>query len=178
MSDDKVRYFIGITGHRHLPLDRLPALTAEIQAFYEVEKAEHGTENITVLSPLAEGADTLCAKLAVDMGLRLAAPLPMSKSEYREDFSGNALAEFDFLLSMADEVFTVTPEEPVLAHPQRGFYYRQAGIYVAKNCDILLAVWDGAEQDTPDGAGTWETVKLAREFGKELYLIVSSQLHP
>jgi len=39
---------------------------------------------------------------------------------------------------------------------------------VAKNCDIMLAVWDGVEKDAPDGAGTWETVKLAREVGKPI----------
>jgi hypothetical protein len=162
---------IGISGHRHLPPERRVALTTEIQAFYEAQEKQYGAKNITVLSPLAEGADMLCAKLAVDRGLRLVVPLPLSRAEYRKDFSADALAEFDFLVSAADEVFTVTPQEAVPAHPQRGFSYRQAGVYVAKNCDVLLAIWDGVRRDTSDGAGTWETVKLARELGRSAHCV-------
>ena len=113
----------------------------------------------------------LCAKLAVDLGLRLVVPLPMNATEYRKGFSGNALAEFDFLLSIADEVVAVAPEETAPAHLSRRFYYRQAGIYVVKNSDTLLAVWDGEERDTPDGAGTWETVKLSRGIGKTFFRV-------
>ena len=123
------QYTIGVTGHRKLPPKRLPSLTAEIQAFYQEQTARYGAENITVLSPLAEGADTLCAKLALDAGLRLVAPLPMSAKEYRRDFSGPAAVAFDNLLLLAGEVLVAPPEEA--ANPRRGFYYRQAGIYVA-----------------------------------------------
>jgi len=159
---------IGITGHRHLPSERLLSLTEEIQACYQEEKRRNGAERINVLSSLAEGADTLCAKLALEVGLRLTVPLPMNAPEYRKDFSEPAAAAFDHLLSLADHVFVVSPEELIPLNPPRGFYYRQAGIYVAKHCDILFAVWDGLEQNTSDGAGTWETVKLAQEFGKEV----------
>ena len=164
-------YTIGVTGHRRLPPEHVSALTSEIQAFYQAEIARHGAENITVLSSLAEGADTLCARLALDAGLRLVVPLPMDALEYRKDFSESAAAEFDGLLSQASEVFTAPPEEPIPPNPPRGFSYRQAGMYVAKTCDVLLAVWDGAERDTPDGAGTWETMKLARAFGKPVHLV-------
>jgi len=161
-------YSIGVTGHRHLPQERLQNLSAEIKAFYQNEIAQHGTENIAVLSSLAEGADTLCAKLALDEGLRLTVPLPMNALEYRKDFSISAAAEFDCLLSLADHVFVVQPEEPLPPGPQRGFLYRQAGICLARHCDVLLAVWDGMEMDTRDGAGTWETIKLAQILGKPI----------
>jgi len=161
-------FVIGVTGHRVLPDKQISDIAQSIKDFFAETQNAYRPSNITVLSPLAEGADMLCAKLALDMGFRLVVPLPMNASEYRKDFSGNASAEFDCLLSMADEVFTVVTEEPVPSHPSRGFYYRQAGIYVAKNCDIMLAVWDGVEKDAPDGAGTWETVKLAREVGKPI----------
>jgi hypothetical protein len=166
------QWTIGVCGHRHLPPERHAALTAEIQTFYKAQEERYNAKRITVLSPLAEGADALCAKLAVDRDLRLVVPLPMSKSEYRKDFSADVATEFDFLLSAADETFTVAPQETATAHPPRGFYYRQAGIYVAKNCDILLAVWDGEKRNTPDGAGTWETIKLAQEFEKPIFRVM------
>jgi len=164
-------YVIGITGRRHLPPERLTALTSEIQAFLGEKSARYGTDNITALSSLAEGADMLCAKLALDAGMRLLVPLPMNALEYRKDFSNAAQTEFDCLLSLADKVFVSQPEEQIPENPQRGFFYRQAGIYVAKHCDILLSIWDDVERDTPDGAGTWETIKLAHEYGKPVHCV-------
>ena len=161
-------FTIGVTGHRHIHCERIPSIAEKIEAFFKTGIARHGTENIIVLSPLAEGVDMLCAKLALDIGLRLSVPLPMNATDYRKDFPESVAAEFDCLLSLADQVFVVSPEEPIPPTPERGFYYRQAGIYVAKYCDVLLAVWDGIERDAPDSAGTWETVKLARQMGKEV----------
>lgn len=172
----KSGYVIGITGHRRLPPDSLSGLTAEVRMFCRDKSVKYGSANITVLSSIAEGADTLCANVALDENLRLIVPLPMPAAEYREDFSTiKAVAEFDRLLALADRVFVVSPEEPVpnanANEPSRGFWYRQAGIYVAKHCDALLAIWDGAEKDTPDGAGTWETIKLAKSAGTEIKII-------
>lgn len=173
MSSKKKQYVIGVTGHRHLPRERVQMLAAEIGACYLEKISMYGAESITVLSSLAEGADTLCAKLALDAYLRLSVPLPMNTLEYRTDFADSAASEFDCLLSLADHVFVVPPEEAEPKNPLRGFYYRQAGIYVVKNCDVLLAVWDGIKKDTPDGAGTWETVKLAKEIGKPVCVLAS-----
>jgi len=171
MSNQK-QFVIGVAGHRTLPFEDMPKLTAEIEAFYRDMMKKH-SETI-VLSPLAEGADSLCAKLALDEGLRLIVPLPMNALDYRQGFTGAAEAEFDCLLSLADRVFVAPPEETVPAKPQRGFYYRQAGIYVVNHCDILLAIWDGIERDTTDGAGTWETIKLARGIGKPIHRVAIS----
>jgi len=170
MLNDHDHYIIGVTGHRKLVSDCIPELIADIEAFFRSVVRKH--ESATVLSPLAEGADTLCAKLALDAGMRLVIPLPMNVLEYRKGFSGVAEVEFDCLLSLADSVFVVQPEEPVPAAPQSGFYYRQAGIYIATHCHTLLAVWDGIEKDTPDSAGTWETIKLARGAGKPIHYVM------
>lgn len=169
MDASSEMYVIGVTGHRYLLPDLVPGLKTRISAFFDLQKQQYGAENITVLSPLAEGADMLCAKLALDRGLRLVVPLPLPKLEYRMDFSSAATAEFDYLLSLADNVFVVRAEEPSVGSSSKGFCYRQTGIYLAKHCDILLALWDGVRLDTPDGAGTWETIKLAERFGKQLW---------
>jgi hypothetical protein len=167
----KANFTAGVTGRRKLPQNKLPFIAQSINGFFIKMQKDRGDSGITVLSSLAEGADMMCAKTALDMGFRLAVPLPMNTSEYRRDFSENAAAEFDCLLAAADEVFTVTPEETVPDYPARGFYYRQAGIYVVKHCDVLLAIWDGVKNDTPDGAGTWETIKLAEAIGIKIKII-------
>jgi len=159
---------IGVTGHRKLAPAQLPEIEARARAFYQKQIYRCGPENITVLSSIAEGADNLCAKLAQDMGLRLVAPLPMPEDEYKRDFSGEAKNDFALLQILAKDVFVVPPQEPIPELPSRGFWYRQAGLYVARNCDVLLALWDGVEMNTPDGAGTWETIKVAKAMGREV----------
>jgi hypothetical protein len=159
-------YTIGITGHRRLPSGELETIADKVRQFIASKRTEH--KDLQVMSSLAEGADILCARLALDLGVRLVVPLPVRASEYRRNFASNEAGEFDCLLSLADEAFVVQPMEPVPTNPTDGFYYRQAGIYVAEHCDVLLAVWDGVEKDTSDGAGTWETVKLARTFSKDV----------
>jgi len=165
---------IGITGHRFLPQDKLPQIKQAVAAFFAEAKAMHG--EIIVLSSLAEGADMICAELALEFGFRLVAPLPFDASEYRKDFPDNVAAQFDSMLAKIFQVFVVSPQEPVPSNPLRGFFYRQAGIYVATQCDILLAIWDGAENNTSDGAGTWETIKIARNAGKQIHYIGSVPL--
>jgi hypothetical protein len=164
-------FAIGVTGHRNLPPESLSFIVQEVKLFFEAIKQQHPSATITVLSPLAAGADTLCAKAAVDMGCRLVVPLPMDVQEYRKDFSEAEATAFDHLLAKADDTFVVVPEEPKPEPCERGFYYRQAGIYVVRHCDLLLAIWDGIEKNTPDGAGTYETIKLARKYGVDVKLI-------
>lgn len=172
MRGEKDFFAVGVTGHRRLSQDQMMKAAQAIRTFFAEIEETHGEKEILLLSSLAEGADCLCAKLGLEFEWRLLAVLPMNASEYRKDFSihSKVAEEFDCLLSMADEVLVVLEdsEERLSAQPSRGFYYRQAGIYVVKHCDVLLAVWDGEKRETPDGAGTWETMKLAREFGKEI----------
>ena len=163
-------FIIGVTGHRVLPGDNIPEIKRSVNEFYREIKTANRERSITVLSPLAEGADILCARIALDHGMRLVAPLPMPVQEYLKGFFDSG--DFYRLSSTADEVFVVEPEESVPAHPETGFYYRQAGLYVAKSCDILLAVWDGIERSSPDGAGTWETIRSARQYGKKIHQIL------
>lgn len=154
-------FVVGVTGHRDIPPDYISTLERQVGILLSDIKTQHPQCPITILSSLAEGADQLCAYAALDAGLRLVAPLPMDANEYRKDFSEQAALEFDRLCSLADDVFIVTPNEPVPPRPERGFYYRQAGLYVVKHSHVLIALWDGVKNDTTDGAGTYETVKSA-----------------
>ena len=168
-------FLIGVTGHRDVSPEHIPLLE---QAVYDLLReiiVDLPFEEITVLSSLAEGADQLCARAALAAGLSLTVPLPMDACEYRKDFSEERALEFDRLCGLADNVFAVTPGENIPAEPNRGFYYRQAGLYVAKRCHILLALWDGVKKETADGAGTYETIKLALDISsiKEVWQIVT-----
>lgn len=164
-------YTIGITGHRSLPVDATKALRQGVRRFLTTCKDSHPETGLVILSSLAQGADTLCAQEGLALGMRLVVPLPLSREAYNQDFSPAAAEDFHRLLALAAEAFVAPPSEAAGEKPSRGFFYRQAGIYVAQHCDVLLALWDGIRKDTPDGAGTWETVKLAEAMGKRVEVL-------
>ena len=162
---------IGVTGHRNLPNDKIPQIIRSVEDFFVLVKDKYSVSEVALLSPLAEGADMLLANMALLSGFRLVAALPIDAAEYRKDFSESSVQEFDRLVSVANEIYTVLPEEPVPNDPKRGFYYRQAGLHVVRRCDILIALWDGVKRETSDGAGTWETIILAEKSGKPVYQV-------
>ncbi len=114
----------------------------------------------TMLNSLAAGADMLCAQEALALGMRLVCPLPFEADEYRRDFDGADLETFESLLRQADEVFVAPAQEPTALG--RDFGYRQAGIYVATHCHVLLALWDGTPGEK-GGCGTGEAVGFMLE---------------
>ncbi len=97
-----------------------------------------------ILSPLAEGADRLVARLAIEhLHAKLIVPLPMDAGDYRTDFATpESRNEFDTLLDAADAVSIVGLPHPAVPE-QRDFAYARTGAYVAENAQILIALWDG-----------------------------------
>ena len=97
---------VGITGHRDLRPEDVPALECRLrEIFLELERSYPHTP-IVLLSPLAEGADRLGARIALETGCRLIAPLPMAVAEYKNDFGSAASGrEFDELLAKTESWF-------------------------------------------------------------------------
>jgi len=113
-----------------------------------------------MLDDLAEGAGQLCAQAALDLDIPLIVALPLPRTEFEKDFEGPALEAFRSLLERAKQQFVVPAAEAAPDAPDRNFFYRQQGIYVATHCQVLLALWDGGE-GTPGGCGTAEAVSFA-----------------
>jgi hypothetical protein len=124
----------------------------------------------TLVSPLAEGADRLAARVALELpGTRLEVILPLKPEDYREDFAANDSCEdFSELLALAQRV-TVVPPFP------RPECYWQVGKAVVDSCDILVAVWDG--QPSRGRGGTAEIVAMATEQGKPVFIISTIAPH-
>ena len=172
----RVPLVIGVTGHRDPRDEDVEELKRRVgQVFDGIAKdylTADGATPIVVLSSLAEGADQLVASVALERGAILIAPLPMPLEEYRKDFESgltpNALSEFDRLLARA----AAAPEMPLLDGAaiealrddagRRAMQYREAGLYIVRHCQILLALWDGDESDAKTG-GTAEIVRIQRE---------------
>ncbi|HLL26651.1 MAG TPA: hypothetical protein VKT73_03235 [Xanthobacteraceae bacterium] len=172
---DRLPLVIGVTGHRDLRDEDLPQLEREVsRAIARLRRdflAKSRETPVVVLSALAEGADRLVARAALAEGARLIAPLPMPLEEYRRDFDHgagvNSTAEFDalFAQAVAAPVMPFTRGnslEAVRADPkQRDEQYRAVGLYIALHSDVLIALWDGDDQDMAAG-GTAEVVSFKR----------------
>src|SRR5262245_44828459 len=77
---------VGVTGHRNLRKEDVPALQEKVRGFLTGLQARYPQLPVVVLSSLAEGGDQLVAQVALDLGLRVIAPLPMPLALYRDDF--------------------------------------------------------------------------------------------
>jgi hypothetical protein len=159
---------IGVTGHRNLTNEE-QLLSGVDQALNHIQGA-FPNSRITIISPLAEGADRLVAWRAMaNNDADLVVPLPLDVEEYMLDFSKiSSKAEFVTLLEQAAQVI----ELPVLENREDS--YLAVGLYVLKQCDILIAIWDGLPARGP--AGTGQIVAHAREQKKPLaWIFAGSQ---
>ncbi|MEV7563026.1 hypothetical protein [Streptomyces sp. NPDC089795] len=143
---------IAVTGHVNLTAASVPPVGEALRALL----ARYPAPELTGMSCLAPGADTVFADAVLALGGRLMAVLPSADHRARLPEGPDAVA-FDRLLGAAAEV-EVMP-------------YRRAGTdaYVAANrlllgrAELLVAVWDGGPGGRP--GGTAHAVAAARARG-------------
>ncbi len=138
---------VGVTGHRELN-DEGQLINGVDQAINHIKEAFQGSK-ITIISPLAEGADRLVAWRAMaNNDVDLVVPLPFALSDYMADFSKiSSKAEIVTLLEQADRVI----ELPALENREDS--YHAVGHYVLDHSDVLIAIWDGQPARGPGGTG-------------------------
>jgi len=162
---------VGVAGARKLPPQEIERLRHEIKDVLETVRDEiarlakdekaaaiyapapPGAATLRLLSPLAEGADRRVAEEALKLGYALHAPLPFPRGVYEQDFP-ETIETFRALLAQA-EVFELDGEAGNFA-PES---YREVGRFVVRNCDLLIALWDGEREKGP--GGTAEIVRYA-----------------
>lgn len=138
---------VGVTGHRNLVTEEIPALTQKVREFFLQLRNEYPDLTLQLVTPLAEGADRLVTDVAVGLGIELVIVLPMPQSEYEQDFSSpQAIAQLRGSLHEA-RVIQLPPVrtdmEAAGELTDRQLQYAQLGVFVSNHCQILLALWDG-----------------------------------
>jgi hypothetical protein len=166
-ADGRLPIVIGVTGHRHLRDADLPVLRARVRELFDQLKRHHPSTPLRVITALAAGADRLVAEVALEDGHELLVPLPLEPSDYERDFPESA-TEFRALLARLrpDQVFVLpqpgeTGREGAGAQTHRDERYRAAGLFVAEQCHLLLALWDG--RPSASNAGTAAMVRFKLE---------------
>lgn len=147
---------VGVTGHRDLLASEEPALRERVRAFFLELRASFPELDLQLISPLAEGADQLVARVARELDIPLLVPLPMEQREYEKDFkTAEGLAKFRELLEGASVIrlplVKGSAEQDISGSQMaRDWQYAQLGVFVSNHCQILLALWNG-QPDTQVG---------------------------
>jgi len=169
---------IGVTGTRVIAGQAVAPLRAQIRAVLAQVKDRveqlaadpravgsfaPGPARLRLLSPLAEGADRLVAEEALALGYALEVPMPFAAAEYEKDFP-ETVAAFRALLGQAGG-------NVLMLDGARGEdearSYEAVGRWVARNCDLLIAIWDGGKGQ--GRGGTAEIIRFAARHERPVW---------
>jgi hypothetical protein len=158
---------IGFTGHRpnrlHFGVERICARLDEALSYLCREVRAKGVEEqMTAVSPLAEGSDRLFAECALRLGFALEALLPMPVDEYLKTFEAPAATpNFHRLLAQA-----VRSRELTGSLIDSKAAYEALGHEIVEACDVLVAVWDA--KPAAGRGGTPEVIENALDYGRRV----------
>jgi len=146
----KIPIVIGVTGHRNIKKDACEDIKNRIKECIVEIKSNYPNSDIVMLNSLASGGDSICADIAIELGIGIIAILPFDKDEYIKDFNEEESIKFNEYLSKAKD-------QIVVSGSTRDDAYRNAGLYVANHSHVLIALWDG-NKGTSVGCGTADVV--------------------
>lgn len=129
---------IGIVGHRFLDCNTKEFITQQFLMLLSHVKMEN--KNVFALSAIAEGADTLFAKSALNLNIPLTIVQPFHN--YEDDFVSEESKETFFKL------YLLASTKVILDNAYRTEdTYVSAMNWIVDNSDTLIAVWDGKCSD-------------------------------
>jgi hypothetical protein len=152
---------VGVSGHRDLRPDAVPRVSREVDEFLADLKLRLPDTQLRVMTGMAQGADLLVARAAVNAGCKVDAVLPMPLDRYVQDFDTESAAALKALLADPAVHCTVLPAPPGSDHNAkhgdgRAVFYANLTHALAEKCNLLLALWDG--KTSPLAGGTADTV--------------------
>lgn len=175
-----VPIIVGVTGHRNLDHREHQQTESAVEDVLLKLRESCPHTPLAILSPLRSGADQLVMRVAARMkqqhpdGFRLIVVLPWWQAQGADiipapespEFSEQHAADvktFNQLLTSADQIIEI-PLRPEYSGDSRGclddaareIQQNEVGCFIARNCQILLALWDGVPR--PDS----QTEKMIR----------------
>jgi len=170
------KYVVGITGHRDLKSECLSHYEEQVNKLLIRLKKQH--QNIVIYSPLADGSDRILVREGLKLKIPFIVILPMQKDIYKLDFHETSFQEFEILIKQAQKVITMglikgnTLQEIATYSKERDMQYEACGEYIADNCDLLVALWDGKFIKLVGGTGEIVKYYLDKDIFHLLHLKV------
>lgn len=156
-------FTVGVSGHRDLDPAELPHLREAVTQFVRQLKEHLADTGLRLIVGMAEGADLLVARTALELGVDVEAVLPMPLASYAADFEPETLASLKELLRHPQvrcvELADGSPrhDPPVQHSPaERDAMYAHLTNTLIRRSSLLLALWDGKVSRLP--GGTADTV--------------------
>jgi len=166
---------VGVTGHRDLADEDSASIVHQVGSLFATLRRSYPHTPIVLLSSLAEGADRLVARAALDCGVELHAVLPMQAELYELDFkSAQSLEDFGELLSRSYDTSVVplngdpADADTGVGGSARDHRYATAGAFIVSHSHVLIALWDGSPDEMP--GGTSQIVRFALQGVPSKYL--------
>jgi hypothetical protein len=163
----QIPLLVGVTGHRNLRPEDDSMLRTKVRMIFEHLTCKYPKVQLALLSPLAEGADTLVAEVALELGIQLIVPLPLPLDLYAKDFSNQTIDVFKKLLVNATFSFEIPFQQganrinAATAGPERSEQYLAAGHFIVQHAQVMITIWDGI--DNGKKGGTANIVQLMLE---------------
>ena len=177
-------FVVGVTGHRDNSLIKAhaDAISANVQnILVRIQRGlisvvatpgflRPGQPALKMFGMAAEGADLVAMKAAHDLGIPIASVLPFPIEEYRKDFSTPQSSDlFDVIVGCCESKLELPGTRSEGARS-----YERANDIILSNCDLLIAIWDGAL--ARGRAGTGDVVEQA--FEQNIPVIVIDPENP
>jgi len=163
-NDYRIHLIIGITGHRDIPQEDADKLKEKIKGIFEELKEEYPNTPLLLLTPLAEGADRIAAKAAIEEGIDYVVVLPFPEEEYVKDFPESKDEYYDLRdkekhrnLKGIFSLEYIMNDNAKHYGPERDKLYENVGAYIVRHSQILIGLWDRKEGKK---GGTSEIIKL------------------
>lgn len=145
---------VAVTGHRHLPAEDLSVIEdAVFEAMIRLQRRSPHSP-CRLLTGLAEGADSIAARCALELGWQVHAVIPESLQNHASSISSEEARDvFHCLLKRCSSVtlLPVSTDSP----DQK---YLDVAAYLCQQGQWLIAVWDGNAAEGP--GGTADVVRL------------------
>jgi hypothetical protein len=167
-QDLRVPIVIGVTGHRKLWNEDVGKLEGRVRKIFADLRHDYPDTPWIVISPLAEGADQLVVRVAQRLFQphdQLVTLLPMPVEAYLEYFNDEASREEFRRLSHNALALELWDSPEISANysnaETRNDCYEKAGAYIARQSQILIALWDKTRQGS--SCGTARVVEFRRQ---------------
>lgn len=170
---------ISITGHRLLTKEQMdkvkPLMERAIQNIMFAVREHNPVAEFAALCPLAEGADTLFANVALSMDLPLKLILPFEEIEYLKTFTNDTVRqEFYDVYNRVDKSHISTVGHKT--GDEVNELYLSMGKKLVEQTDYLIAVWNGKAGQGKGGTG--DIVAYAIEKRKDILILNPEDKQP
>lgn len=150
MSENEIRFRIGVTGHRDVLPDDYDFASQNSIKFLTQLKASMPDTRITVISGLADGADRIFAKAALALNMDVEAVLPMPLKYYKSDFDEKSYDELESFIKTENVSCIELPlgtgmsdDESSWSAEQRNELYANLSNDLHNRSNVLVTFWDG-----------------------------------